>query len=156
LRNAGNHFCRDAWRSSILGHSSAYRFDTCLLGTIKPTGPEAGGKEEPPEDGCAQVLHIIHIPLVRARKPLNGSGFPACVSDLFSWPFAGWKACATHFARPSADREIMRDGSAFLFRLRGSPARDVALFFASALLQRLFHCLGDGFGRNRPQALERR
>jgi len=65
-------------RSSILGHLSAYRFDTCPLGANKPTGPEAGGKEEPPEGGCAQVLHIIHIPVVRARKPLNGSGFPAC------------------------------------------------------------------------------
>ena len=30
-------------RSSILGHLSAYRFDTCPLGTIKPTGPEVGG-----------------------------------------------------------------------------------------------------------------
>jgi len=30
-------------------------------------------------------------------KPLNGSGFPACVSEPFSWPFAGWKACATHW-----------------------------------------------------------
>jgi len=32
-------------RSSILGHLSAYRFDTCPLGTIKPTGPSAGGKK---------------------------------------------------------------------------------------------------------------
>ena len=34
---------------------------------------KTGGKKEPPEDGCAQGLHIIHIPVVRVCKPLNGS-----------------------------------------------------------------------------------
>jgi hypothetical protein len=64
---------------------------------------EAGGKEEPAEAGWefAQGLHVIHIPVVRVRKSLDGRGFPACVSEMFSSPFAGWKACATHFARPS-------------------------------------------------------
>ena len=68
-------------------------------GTLRGYAPsppaKAGGKEEPPEDGWefAQGLHIIHIPVVRVRKPFNGTG---------------WKARATYFARPSPDTAYMK------------------------------------------------